>query len=93
MECISNYLGGDLISNALWRGVPLKDLLERAKLKPDVVVDIASFAWDGYSESMPLEMAMESGMFGSLHDERRASVLQTWLPRATHHPRAIRGEV
>ena len=59
MECISNYVGGDLISNANWRGVPLKNILERAKLKPGVV-DIASFARDGYSESMPLEKALES---------------------------------
>ena len=59
MECVSNSVGGDLISNALWRGVPLKDLLERAKLRPGVV-DIASFARDGYSESLPVEMALES---------------------------------
>jgi DMSO/TMAO reductase YedYZ molybdopterin-dependent catalytic subunit len=59
LECISNSVGGDLISNAKWRGVRLKELLERARLKPGVV-DIASFARDGYSESLPLEMALES---------------------------------
>lgn len=58
LECISNRVGGDLISNAKWRGVPLKDLLERAGLR-NGVVDIASFADDGYSESIPLEMALE----------------------------------
>ncbi len=30
MQCISNYVGGELISNALWRGVPLKLVLEQA---------------------------------------------------------------
>ena len=59
MECISNHVGGDLISNAKRRGVPLNDLLERARLKPGVA-DIASFARGGYSESLPLEMALES---------------------------------
>ncbi|MBI2855434.1 MAG: molybdopterin-dependent oxidoreductase, partial [Chloroflexi bacterium] len=58
LECISNRVGGGLISNARWRGIPLRTLLERAGLR-DGVVDIASFAADGYSESMPLEMALE----------------------------------
>ena len=57
LECISNLVGGDLISNAKWRGVPLRAFLERARLKPSVV-DIAFYAQDGYSESIPLEMAM-----------------------------------
>ncbi len=57
LECISNLVGGDLISNAKWRGVPLRMFLERARLKPSVV-DIAFYAQDGYSESIPLEMAM-----------------------------------
>ena len=57
LECISNFVGGDLISNAKWKGVPLKRILERAKLKPGVI-DISFQATDGYSESIPLEMAM-----------------------------------
>lgn len=57
LECISNSVGGDLISNAKWKGVPLKLILERAKLKPGVI-DISFQATDGYSESIPLEMAM-----------------------------------
>jgi DMSO/TMAO reductase YedYZ molybdopterin-dependent catalytic subunit len=58
LECISNPVGGDLIGNAVWRGVPLKDILERAGLRPEVV-DIASFAEDGYSESLTKEKALE----------------------------------
>ncbi len=57
LECISNKVGGELISNATWRGVPLKHILEQAGIQPGVV-DIAFQAWDGYSESMPLDMAM-----------------------------------
>ena len=57
LECISNTVGGDLISNAMWRGVPLKLVLERAGLKPGVV-DISLRAWDGYTESIPLSMAI-----------------------------------
>ncbi|MCH8205783.1 MAG: molybdopterin-dependent oxidoreductase [Chloroflexi bacterium] len=58
LECISNEVGGDLISNALWRGVPLRLFLERAGLKPGVV-DVSFRAWDGYEESIPLDLAME----------------------------------
>ena len=57
LECISNWVGGDLISNALWRGVPLRSILQEAELKPGVV-DISFRASDGYSESIPLSMAM-----------------------------------
>ena len=55
--CISNEVGGDLVSNARWRGVQLKYILNEAGLK-EGVVDISSRAADGYSESMPLERAM-----------------------------------
>lgn len=57
LECISNYVGGDLMSNAQWRGVPLRDLLARAKVKPEAA-DVACFSVDGYSDSLPLERAL-----------------------------------
>ena len=57
LECISNWVGGDLISNAMWRGVPLKQILEEARLKPGVV-DVSFAAWDGYSESLSLTKAL-----------------------------------
>ena len=57
LECISNEVGGDLISNALWRGVPLGDILDSAGLKPGIV-DVAFESEDGYSDSIPVERAM-----------------------------------
>jgi DMSO/TMAO reductase YedYZ molybdopterin-dependent catalytic subunit len=30
LECVSNKIGGDLISTAVWKGVRLKDLLDKA---------------------------------------------------------------
>ena len=32
LMCISNYLGGGLMSNANWQGLPLRDLLTAAGL-------------------------------------------------------------
>lgn len=58
--CISNDVGGSLIGNALWRGVRLKDLLERAGVKPEAV-DIVLRARDDYSDSIPVAKAMAEG--------------------------------
>ncbi|HKP85551.1 MAG TPA: molybdopterin-dependent oxidoreductase [Blastocatellia bacterium] len=57
LACISNEVGGDLIGNALWRGVRLKDLLQQAGLR-EGVVDIVLRAKDDYTDSIPLERAM-----------------------------------
>ena len=50
-------MGGDLIGNAEWKGVALRDILETARLRPGVV-DISFQASDGYTESIPLERAL-----------------------------------
>lgn len=55
--CISNEVGGDLISNAAWAGVRVKDLLERAGVKPGAV-DLKLTASDGYTESFPIAKAL-----------------------------------
>ena len=31
LECVSNKIGGDLISTAAWKGVHLKDILQMAE--------------------------------------------------------------
>ncbi len=56
LTCISNPVGGQYISNALWKGVPLRDILERAGVKPGVR-KVAFHAADGYSDSITLEQA------------------------------------
>jgi DMSO/TMAO reductase YedYZ molybdopterin-dependent catalytic subunit len=57
MECISNDVGGNLISNAYWTGVPLHVLLDRAGLKPGAQA-IAFTCVDGYTESLPIDHAL-----------------------------------
>ncbi|HYU81945.1 MAG TPA: molybdopterin-dependent oxidoreductase [Candidatus Polarisedimenticolia bacterium] len=58
LECISNYVGGDLISTALWTGVPLPDLLNRAQVQPGAY-DVVFTSVDGYTDSIPIAKAME----------------------------------
>ena len=57
-ECISNEVGGDLIGNAKWKGVRVKDLLEIAGVKPGAKTIIWTAA-DGYKESIPLAIAVD----------------------------------
>jgi DMSO/TMAO reductase YedYZ molybdopterin-dependent catalytic subunit len=56
--CISNEVGGDLIGNAHWRGVPLRDLLERAGPLPGAYKVILTCA-DDYTDSIRFEKAMQ----------------------------------
>jgi DMSO/TMAO reductase YedYZ molybdopterin-dependent catalytic subunit len=60
LECVSNTIGGGLISNALWKGVRLKDLLEKAQIKPGAVYVVFACA-DGYDVGIPLERALLEG--------------------------------
>jgi len=58
LECISNEVGGDLISTTLWTGVPLADLLARAKPAKETY-DVKLTSVDGYTDSIRIEKAME----------------------------------
>jgi len=58
--CISNPVGGDLVGNALWKGVPLKDLLNRAGVKGQAN-EIILKAEEGYTDSFPLSKGMAEG--------------------------------
>ncbi|MGW6281995.1 molybdopterin-dependent oxidoreductase [Kribbella sp. NPDC055071] len=62
LTCVSNEVGGDLIGNALWSGVVLKDLLEEAGPSKDADA-IQSMSKDGFTAGTPLS---------TLLDERQA---------------------
>lgn len=56
LECISNPVGGDLISTALWTGVRLADVLRDAGVEPPAVA-VSIHSADGFHESASLEDA------------------------------------
>ena len=58
LECVSNKVGGDLISTALWKGVSLKNVLEMAQVKPEATY-IVFKCFDGYDVGIPLEKGLE----------------------------------
>ena len=59
LECISNKVGGDLISTAKWVGTPLKTILEKARVDTSNAVEVVFTASGGYSDSLPIDHAMD----------------------------------
>ena len=57
LECVSNDVGGNLISMARWNGVRLSALLQTAGLSPNADWIVFTCA-DGYTAAVPLSRAM-----------------------------------
>lgn len=62
-ECIGNSVGGDLIGNARWRGVPLRDVL--APVLPDSRsgYTVMFRALDGFYSSISIERCLSDDSF------------------------------
>jgi DMSO/TMAO reductase YedYZ molybdopterin-dependent catalytic subunit len=58
IACVSNEVGGDLVGNALWRGVHLRDVLAMAGVK-DGATQIVGRSVDGFTVGFPTEWAMD----------------------------------
>ncbi len=57
LMCISNQIGAGLFSNAVWRGVPMRTLLEAAGPEPEAM-EVRLYAADGYTDTFAIEKAM-----------------------------------
>src|SRR5579871_575592 len=53
MECVENRIGGPLIGNASWKGIPLKALFDRVSLDPRAH-EVAFYGNDRFSSGHPL---------------------------------------
>jgi DMSO/TMAO reductase YedYZ molybdopterin-dependent catalytic subunit len=58
LMCISNGLDAGLISNAIWKGIPLRDLLDQA-VPFSNAARVRLHAVDNYTDTIPLEKAMK----------------------------------
>ncbi len=65
LTCVSNEVGGELVGNAKWLGVPIRDVLKKAGVKSGADM-VLSRSVDGYTASTPL---------GSLTDENLDAIL------------------
>lgn len=64
LACVSNPVGGGLVGNARWLGLPVRTLLARAGVRPGADM-VLSTSVDGFTASTPLQ---------ALTDERDALV-------------------
>ena len=58
LTCVSNEVGGDLIGNAVWTGVPLVDLLDRAGVRP-TGTQVVGRSVDGFTAGFPTDLAYD----------------------------------
>lgn len=58
LMCISNGLDAGLISNAVWNGMPLADLLQKAGVRKGAA-RVKLYGVDNYTDTIPLAKALE----------------------------------
>lgn len=58
LRCISNQVSDGLMSNAVWKGVPMRSLIEAAGPRQGVV-EVRLFGVDNYTDTFAIEKAME----------------------------------
>jgi DMSO/TMAO reductase YedYZ molybdopterin-dependent catalytic subunit len=58
LTCVSNPVGGNLAGNAKWLGLPIREVLKRAKPKAGADM-VLSTSIDGFSASTPLEVLQD----------------------------------
>ncbi len=58
LSCVSNEIGGNLVGNAVWQGVPLSELLEEAGVNP-AATQISSRSVDGWTCGFPTDLAFD----------------------------------
>nr|WP_203138983.1 molybdopterin-dependent oxidoreductase [Microbacterium sp. JZ31] len=61
LTCVSNEVGGELVGNARWLGVPIRDVLRLAGPQGDADM-VLSRSVDGYTASTPLSSLTDDGI-------------------------------
>ena len=61
LSCVSNPVGGDLVGNAVWTGIPLTELLEEAGIQDPTNPEhqIFSRSVDGFTCGFPVPLAYD----------------------------------
>jgi DMSO/TMAO reductase YedYZ molybdopterin-dependent catalytic subunit len=60
IACVSNVVGGDLVGNAKWTGVPLRTVLDMASVQASAT-QLVGRSVDGWTAGMPTAWVMASG--------------------------------
>jgi DMSO/TMAO reductase YedYZ molybdopterin-dependent catalytic subunit len=59
IACVSNKVGGDLVGNAKWTGVSLRDVLHMAGVQA-AATQLVGRSVDGWTAGMPIEWVMDT---------------------------------
>ena len=91
IACVSNKVGGDLVGNALWRGVRLRDVLGSGR-RPGGAPPRSSAAPStaGPPASQPPGPIDDRAGAGGGGHERRSAAVRARLSGAADHPRPVR---
>ena len=90
LTCVSNPVGGNLISNAVWTGYRVRDLLAAAGIHPDADM-VLSTSVDGFTAGTPVD-ALTDGREALLAITMNGTTAthRARLPRAAGGARALR---
>jgi DMSO/TMAO reductase YedYZ molybdopterin-dependent catalytic subunit len=58
IACVSNEIGGGLVGNAAWTGVPLRTVLDMAGVRPEAD-QLVGLSYDSFSAGMPVAWVMD----------------------------------
>lgn len=58
IACVSNEVGGGLVGNAAWTGVPLRTVLDMAGVRPEAD-QLVGISFDSFSAGMPVAWVMD----------------------------------
>ena len=58
ISCVSNEVGGNLVGNAKWTGVRLRDVLEMAGVQKSAT-QLVGRSVDGFTAGMPVAWVMD----------------------------------
>ncbi|MCJ1708655.1 molybdopterin-dependent oxidoreductase [Microbacterium sp. VKM Ac-2923] len=61
LTCVSNEVGGGLVGNAIWTGIPIRDVLRMAGVQGDADM-VLSESVDGYTASTPLSSLTDDNL-------------------------------
>lgn len=85
LSCISNPVGGPLISNGIWTGFTVADLLKKVGVQPGAKFIVWKAA-DGYEESLPLgdayaqDVLLVYGLNGQPLSQKHGFPLRVLIP-------------
>ena len=81
IACVSNEVGGDLVGNALWSGVRLREVLDRAGVQAGAT-QVVGHSFDGWTAGFPTAwLTTRARGAGRGGDERRAAARRARLSR------------